>query len=143
MNFIPKLIFGILVVATSTLTFAKSPDAQPEPKQIIQKLFTEDAKALLCRDPSGDENRQLIKMLMNYFSNDFMKYLSEICLKENSVWMDDIRTGQNELFMFPDSKAEFKNLKIEKPLIKANTARVRAIYDLPYGKYKDFGVFSK
>ena len=142
MNFIPKLIFGILVVATSTIAFAKSSSDQKDLIHIVQKLYTEDAKVLLCRDPNGDLNEKLIAFLRSYFSNDFMKYYIERCFTRNLIPNWDIRTNQSNLFSFSDSKADFTNLKIEQPIVSENAARVRARYDLPDFPYKDNGYFA-
>lgn len=147
MNQTVKIIRLLLLVSIFTLTQARADDHQ-DVKRLIHNLFQEDAKALLCADPNGDTNKHLIAVPQNYFSLDFMKYYKPVCTNRPldshgyTLWLEDPRTGQAELFSFADSKADFSNLKIGQPKIIGHQARIRVTYDFPDFSYKAYGNFT-
>jgi len=142
MSLTKKLLQLIVIVCASIFIQQAYADDQRDINQLIQNLYTEDAKALLCSDPNGEQNEQLIAVSERYISSDFMKYFKQVCLGHPSVWLKDIRTGQAGLFSYDDSKAEFTNLNVEQPKVKGDHARIRTTYDFPEVNYKDFGNFS-
>lgn len=142
MNRTKKLLHLIVIVCATIFIQQAYADDRQDIKQLIQNLYSEDAKALLCSDPNGEQNEQLIAVSGRYISSDFMKYFKQVCLNHPSVWLKDIRTGQAGLFSYDDSKAEFTSLNIEQPRIKGKQARIRTTYDLPVASYKEYGNFT-
>ena len=147
MNPAMKLIRCTLIVAMFAIAQAHADDQQ-EVKQLIQKLYKEDVKALLCVDQNGERNEQLLTVSARYFSVDFMKYYRQICINRLSdshgyaLWASDPRTGQSGLFLFADSKAEFSNLRIGNLKITGNHAQIRVTYDFPDFSHKTYGNFT-
>lgn len=144
-----RLLHWALIVPMFVIALAHADD-QNDIMQLVQNLYREDAKALLCHKPmesSGIDNRYII-VSERYFSIEFMKYYKNICLNQptNShgytIWSEDARTGQSGILSYPDSKAEFTNLYIGQPKITGTQARIRTTYDLPDASYKDFGNFT-
>jgi hypothetical protein len=117
-------------------------DDQQEVKQVIQSLYKEDAKTLQCHNSDGNQNKKLIVVVEQYFTNDFMKVYKPVCVDLASDWVGDIRTGEPDTFPYPDSKAGFTNLKIGQPKITGNQATIRTTYDFPDATYQEYGNFT-
>ena len=147
MRLTTKLVLLMLIVAVFTITQARADDLHVI-KQLIQKLYKEDAKTLLCTDSSEGRNEKLIAVPGRYFSLDLMKYYRHICLENPkdsrgyTLWSEDPRTGQAGLFLFTDANANFTNLKIGSPKLAGSQGEIRVIYDFPGFSQKVYGSYT-
>lgn len=147
MNLAKKLLQLALIVSMSAFNLAQADDLQDITK-LIQNLYNEDVKPLICIDSRGEQDVKLVAAAERYFSLDFMKYYQPVCVNlatdvhGDIIWIGDLRTGEQNSFSYSDSKAGFTNLKIGQPKISGNQARIRATYDLPDSTYIDFGNFT-
>lgn len=150
MNWVRNLLRVILflIMLISLQAFADDPQ---EIKQLIHGLYVQNLRGLLCRNADELQDKKLIKVPSQYFSNDFMKYYGENCKDQSEHWemYFDPRTGQNDLSSLHsavsgeyDSQEIFTNLKIGQPKITGNKATIRTTYDLPVATYQEYGNFT-
>jgi hypothetical protein len=143
-----RIVQLVLIVSATFFVQQAHADDQEDVKQLIQNLYREDVKPLMCADPNGDQNKQLVSVPEKYFSADFMKYYRPVCVNlatdghGHIIWIGDIRSGEQDSYSYEDSKAGFTNLNIEQPKVKGSHARIRTTYDLPVASYKKFGNFT-
>lgn len=145
MIIVRKLIQYVLL-ASVFLVHHVYADDQQDITQMIQNLYREDVKPLLCLKSGyrSEQDESLIVVSEKYFSLGLMKYYVQNCTGHN-VFIGDPRTGEPDSYSYADSEAGFTNLKIEQPKIKGYHARIRTTYDLPvasYEQYKNFSLFT-
>ena len=142
MNIVRKLIQYILLASLLFVQHVYADDQQ-DIKQLIQNLYSEDVKPLLCLKSGyrSEQDESLIVVSEKYFSLNLIKYYGQNCTGHN-VFMGDPRTGEQESYSYEDSQAGFTNLHIEPPKIKGDHARIRTTYDFPDMNYKDWGNFT-
>jgi hypothetical protein len=73
-----------------------------------------------------------------------MMYYREVCLgKADFIISFDIRTADNGIYLYDESKASFSNLHIGNPSISGDRAVVTATYDLDEFSFKEWGNFTR
>jgi len=121
-----------------------SADEEGKIKEVIRTLYSQDEKSLQCRQKDGSVDNKLIKVPKKFFSSDFMARYQSLCFAETDFFISfDIRTAENNIYLFKDSKASVSNLRIGPPSIRGRRAVVTATYDLDEFSFKDWGNFSK
>jgi hypothetical protein len=133
-------------MGAALISYSLSTSASEEEKveRLIKILYLQSEKALQCRKKDGGVDGKLIKVSKKFFSSDFMTHYRPVCLSEvDFVISFDIRTADNGIYLYKDSKATFSNLRIGTPIIKGAAAAVVATYDLDEFSFKDWGNFTK
>jgi hypothetical protein len=138
-----RILLQLIVIACATIFMQQThADDQQDIQHLIQNLYSEDVKPLVCADLNGDRNTKIVAVPERYFSNDFMKYYLPVCENLLTDWLGDPRTGEQDSYSYADSQAGFTNLSIEQPKVKGNHARIRTTYDLPVAGFKEYGNFT-
>lgn len=137
-NFLRFILFLALLMGLQAYA-----DDQQVARQLIQNLYKEDVNTFFCWDSKGDIDKQRLVVSKRYFSSDFMRYYEPVCTRHSSIWLDDFRTGQNDIFMNNGpAETAFTNLKIGQPKIVGSQATIHTTYDLPVATYKEYGNFT-
>lgn len=143
MNALRILLRFLFVSSIFLVSIAHASDSD-EIRALVQHLYSENEKFLQCRRQDGSVDEKLIKIPNRYFSEDFMRRYQPVCLgRSGALIVFDIRTGDNGIYMYKDSKASLSNVSIGLPDIRGEGAVIRATYDLEDVSFKDWGNFSK
>lgn len=133
-------IYAFLILFVSNA----SADEAEKIKSVVREFYSQDEKELQCRRKDGSVDGDLIKIPKRFFSSGFMAHYRPVCLGEvDFVLSFDIRTADNGIYLYEDSKASFSNLRIGTPSISETGAIVTATYDLDEFSFKEWGNFTK
>ena len=140
MNIVRKLIQYILLASVLFVHHVYADDQQ-DITQLIQNLYKENVKPLICVDSRGERDETLVVVSEKYLTLDFMKYYKQNCTGHREM-IGDPRTGEQDSYSYENSEAGFTNLHIEPPKIKGTHASIRTTYDLPFASYEQFMNFT-
>lgn len=112
-------------------------------KNLATAFFATNERALQCRNKEGSVDPRIIDIPKKLFSSDFMRHYEPVCLaKVDYGFIFDIRTGNPGIYQFDDSQTKFSGLKIAPPIVTAQSATVRATYDLEDASFKEWGNYT-
>ena len=121
-----------------------SADESQRIKGVAKDFYSQNEKALQCRRKDGSVDDNLIKVPKQFFSDGFMEHYQPVCLGRVDFFISfDIRTADNGIYLYEDSKASFSNLRIGAPSISGTSALITATYDLEEFSFKDWGNYAK
>lgn len=139
-----KIICGAMGATFFLKALSANASEEGDIERLVRGFYLQNEKSLQCRNKDGAVDTGLIKIPQNFFSKNFMMHYRAICLGEvDFVFAFDIRTADNEIYLYEDSKASFSNLRIGAPSIIGNRATVTVVYDLDKFPFKDWGNFTK
>jgi hypothetical protein len=139
-----KMVFCSVCFSLALLASNASAGEEEKIKVVVKDFYSQDEKALQCRRKDGSVDGNLIRVPERFFSSDFMVHYRSICLGEVAfVFSFDIRTADNSIYLYEDSKASFSDLRVGTPIINGTRAIVMTTYDLDEFSFKDWGNFTK
>jgi hypothetical protein len=115
-----------------------------EIRSVVKNLYLQNEKELQCSKMDGSVDESLIKIPLHFFSRNFMSYYRSACLNERNFSISfDIRTGENGIYTYKDSRASVSNVHIGDPSINGAKATVVVTYDLDQFSFKEWGNFAR
>lgn len=140
----PRVLFCSLYAGMFLLISSASANEEERIRDTVKHFYSQNEKALQCRKNDGAVDNDLIRVPRQFFSSDFMAHYQPVCLGEvDFVISFDIRTADNGIYLYNDSRASFSNLRIGTPSISGAGAIVTATYDLDEFSFKEWGNFAK